>query len=648
MSNNSGKLFEEFSPVSAEQWKEKTIADMKGADFNKRLVWKPIDGFAVEPIYRLEDLSEVSYLDVLPGQFPYTRSTKKNSNTWFIRQDIVVEDIAQANTKALTILQKGITSIGFKIDNTEAWSEQDVANLLAEISLSAIEVCFVIGRGKQHFMKLFTAFVSGQKIDKAKITGSINADYIGNFTLKGAFCHDSQSTCESCLTTMLSIAEDIPHFKTCEIHADYISNAGGSITQELACGLAIGAEYLTAATAQGINAGTFAPRMKFNFAVSSNYFMELAKFRAARLLWAKIVEAYNPQCNCSEFCSCEEQIGSCGCASTKKICKCASKIHMHATTSTWNKSIYDPYVNMLRTQTEAMSATLGGVDSLTVLPFNYVYEQPTEFSERIARNQQILLQEECHFDDIVDPAAGSYYIEMLTDKIAETSWKLFLEIQNQGGYIAAFKNGFIQKEISQTAQLRNSNIATRRENILGVNQFPNFTEQIQQDVSDYILQATSLKSEQAITEPLTMCRGAQAFELLRYKTDQFAKTNGRPKVFMFTIGNLTFRKARAQFACNFFACAGFEVIDNNGFASVEEGVKAAKDKAADIIVICSSDDEYAEYAVPIFEQLQDTIVVVAGAPACTPDLEAKGIKHFISVKTNVLESLHTYQSLLGI
>ena len=647
MSNSSGKLFEEFAPVSYEKWKEKTIIDIKGADFDKRMVWKPIDGITVEPLYRLEDLAPLTYLDVLPGQFPYTRGTKKTTNDWFIRQEVEVQNPKQANAKALEILQKGITSVAFAIEDTNAYTSQDVEALLQGIDLTAIETCFVIGRGKTAFLKLFVAYVTSKSIDAQKVYGSINSDYIGNFVRKGAFCYDSQETCENNIVELLQIAKALPKFRTCEVHADYISNAGSSIIQELACGLAIGADYLTIATNKGIDAGAFAPRMKFNFAVTASYFMEIAKLRAARMLWAKIVEAYQPKCDCNEFCSCEEEFGTCGCCKNKD-CRCAGKMNVHAITSTWNKTLYDPYVNMLRTQTEAMSATLGGVDSLTVLPFNYVYEDPTDFSERISRNQQSLLKEECHFDKVVDPSAGSYYIEELTDKIAENAWNLFLTIQDKGGFVEAFKVGYIQEIVKATATAHNKNIANRRENILGVNQFPNFTESINDEVCECVFKPEGEKSERSIAEPLQMYRGAQAIEALRYKTDKYSKSKGRPKVFMLTIGNLTFRKARAQFACNFFACAGFEVIDNNGFASVEEGVKAAKDSGSQIIVICSSDEEYAEVAVPIFEKLQDKIVVIAGAPACTEELQAKGIKNFISVKSNVLETLQAYQTMLGI
>jgi methylmalonyl-CoA mutase len=647
MSNSSGKLFEEFAPVSAEQWKQKTIADIKGADFDKRMVWKPIDGFDVQPLYRLEDLDPLAYLDVVPGQFPFTRGTKKTNNDWFIRQDIQVENPKQANAKALEILQKGITSVGFKIADTNNFTAQDVATLLADIDLTAIETCFEIGKGKTSFMKLFVAFVSSKGFDKSKVFGSVNCDYIGNFMLKGAFCNDSQEICENSLTEMLQIAKELPKFSTFAVHGDIVSNAGGTVTQELACALAIGADYLTTATTKGINAGAFAPKMKFNFAVTANYFMEIAKFRAARLLWAKIVEAYEPTCDCNDYCECEETVGTCSCCSSK-TCTCAGKMKVHATTSTWNKTLYDSYVNMLRTQTEAMSATLGGVDSLTVLPFNSVYEKTTDFSERIARNQQSLLKEESYFDKIVDPSAGSYYIESLTDKLAESAWKLFLTIQDKGGFLEAFKAGYIQEIIKLSAITRSKNIATRRDNVLGVNQFPNLNEVQSNELDARLFTAESSKSEKAIVEPLHMYRGAQAMELLRYKTDQYSKSKGRPKVFMLTIGNLTFRKARAQFACNFFACAGFEVIDNNGFATVEAGIEAAKANGAQIIVICSSDEEYAEVAVPIFEKLQDKIVVIAGAPACTEDLQAKGIKNFISVKSNLLETLQNYQTLLGI
>ena len=321
---------------------------------------------------------------------------------------------------------------------------------------------------------------------------------------------------------------------------------------------------------------------------------------------------------------------------------------VHSETNRYNKTIYDPFVNMLRSQTEAMSAVLGGAYSVTVLPFNAVYEDSTEFSERIARNQQLLLKEESHFDKIADPSAGSYYIESLTESIADEAWKLFLTIQEKGGFIAAFKEGFIQTQIKSMAAERNKRVAQRRDNILGTNQFPNFTEKMKPGFDGSLFEPIDLTAEGAEVETLKPYRESQAFEALRYTTDMYAQENKRPLAFMLTMGSLAFRKARAQFSCNFFAVAGFEVIDNNGFATVEEGVAAAKAAGADIVVVCSSDDEYAEIAPKVAEQLDEEILVVAGAPACMDELKEKGITNFIHVKSNILEELKVYQEKLGI
>ena len=216
--------------------------------------------------------------------------------------------------------------------------------------------------------------------------------------------------------------------------------------------LAWGNELLAKLTEAGLDATEVAKKIKFNFGISSNYFMEIAKFRAARWLWAEIVAAYNP------------------------ACQCACKMHVHAQTSEWNMTVYDAHVNLLRSQTEAMSAALAGVDSITVRPFDKTYQTPDDFSERIARNQQLLLQEESHFDKIVDVAGGSYFIETLTRSLAEGAWKLFLAVEEEGGFLAAAKAGSIQKAVNDTNAKRHANAGKRKEFLLGTNQFPNFNE----------------------------------------------------------------------------------------------------------------------------------------------------------------------------
>ena len=641
MNEKDIKLFSEFPPVSTEAWEAQITTDLKGKDYDKTLVWRTNEGINVRPYYRDENLKDLEFVGTLPGQFPYVRGNRKAGNNWLIRQDIEVVKFGEANLKALNILSKGVTSLGFVFKNCQEISVDDLKKVCHGICLEKTEVNFVMTCKNLPLVKSLVAFLKDQKANPDEVKASVNFDPIGVFTLKGKFCTNEAEA----FTRAKEVLESADKYKGIQligVNGKNFNNAGASIVQELGFSLAIGAEYLTRLTENGLNAGIIAPHIKFNFGVGGNYFMEIAKLRAARMLWANIVKAYKPKCNCGADCNCEENC-------CDDVCLCAGRMHIHTETSIWNKTIYDPYVNLLRAETEAMSATLGGTDSLTIRPFDAVYEQPTEFAERIARNQQSVLKEEAHFDKIADPAAGSYYIETLTASIAEQAWKLFLEVQEKGGFIAAFRAGFVQAQVNEMAAKRIKAVATRRDNLLGVNQFPNYTEQITTELNSQLFEAVDQTDKDAEVETIKFYRSAQQLEAMRYKTDCFSVNNKRPKAFMLTIGSIVFSKARAQFACNFFAVAGYKVVDNNAFETVEDGVKAALDAKADIVVICSSDEEYAGFAPEAFNQLKGkAIFVVAGAPACTDDLKAAGIENFISVKTNLLESLTEYNNKLGI
>ena len=619
----NSKLFSEFAPNTMQEWIDKVTADLKGADFNKKLVWRTNEGFNVQPMYRLENMKDLKNLDCLPGEFPFVRGNKKDNNDWYVRQDIVVEDLAEANKKALDVLNRGVNSLGFILNGCQEFTKADMELLLKDICLECVEINFVAGCKKESVLDAFQAVAEGRGIAPEKIYGGINIDPMSAYTRKGKMC------CEKPFEYVRANAEKMSaykNFKTIEVGGYVFNNSGSSIVQELGFSLAAGAEYLDKLTDAGMSIDEVASKIRFHFATGSKYFMEIAKLRAARYLWAHIVKAYRPSCDC----------------------KC--KMNIHAETSEWNKTVYDPNVNMLRTQTETMSAVLGGVDSFTVHPFDDTFEcHPTELAERVARNQQLLLKEESHFAKIVDVAGGSYYIEELTQNIAEAAWKLFLETQEQGGYAEALKKGFVQAAVKATAQARDLAIAQRKENFVGVNQFPNFNEKVDRQLCACIFEPEDETVEGAEIETLKPYRGPAAFEAMRLKTDQYAAKNGRPVVYMFPMGNLAMRKARAQFACNFFACAGFEVKDNNGFKTVDEGVQACVDNKAAIVVLCSSDDEYAGFAPEAFEKLKDkAIVVVAGNPESRPELEAKGLMNYIHVKNNVLEELKAYQQKLGI
>ena len=459
--------------------------------------------------------------------------------------------------------------------------------------------------------EILVAYFEKKGYDKEKVVGSIEWDPMKRIVMKGK----DVTPVLAFGPKLVEALKDYPNFRCIAVSSDALNNAGAYIVQELGYALAWGNEYLQQLTDAGVDKS-----IKFNMGVSENYFMEIAKFRAARLLWAQIVKQYEPKNDC------------------------ACKMIVNATTSTYNQTLFDSYVNLLRSQTEAMSAALGSVHSMVVTPFDAPYEEATDFSERIARNQQLLIKEESHFDRIVDPSAGSYYIEHLTDALATEAWKIFLKVEEEGGFLAAIKAGTIQDDINATNVKRHGDAAKRKEFLLGTNQFPNFTEKSEGKKAKACACGCG-NAEEATFKAINSTRLAADFEDLRIHTEETKV----PTAFMLTIGNLAMRQARAQFSCNFLACAGYKVIDNLGFKTVEEGVDAALEAKADIVVICSSDDEYAEYAIPAFKYLNGrAMFVVAGAPACMEDLKAAGIENYIHVKCNVLETLKEYNQKLGI
>lgn len=631
MADSKEKLFSQFPPVSYDTWRAKVDADLKGVPFEKKLVWRTNEGFQVQPMYQRADIEDFKTLDSNPGEYPYVRGTRDN-NHWLVRQEIIADDPAEANAKALDVLGKGVTSLGFKVKEP---TREAVAAMLEGIDLEKVEVNFrCCPRCSVELVQALVEVLK-EKGAMAAFRGSVEYN-----PLKPAFRHGAEVNTVNVTETakaLLEEAREIPGLKVLSVNSDIFNNAGAYIYQELGYALAWGAQWMTLLTDAGVDASEAARRIKFNMGISSNYFMELAKFRAARMLWAQIARQYGAD---------EE----------------ACKMECHAVTSRFNQTLFDAHVNLLRSQTEAMSAALAGVDSITVTPFDTPYQTPDEFSQRIARNQQLLLKEESHLDKVADPAGGSYYVETLTVSLAKEAWKLFMEVDDNGGFFPCVNAGKIQEAVNASCSKRHDDMARRKEALLGTNQFPNFNEFAAEKIKTGSSAAAELatvegvsaetgkgcgcKGECSTDAARTLCdtRMASDFELLRLATE---KAPNRPKVFMLTIGNLAMRLARAQFSSNFFGCAGYEIIDNIGFDSVQAGIDAALEKGADIVVLCSSDDEYATFAPEAFRLLDGRAeFVVAGAPACTDDLKALGIENFIHVRSNVLDTLRAFNDRL--
>ena len=613
------KLFKDFPPVTTSEWEEKINKDLKGAPYEK-LIWKTLNGFNVKPYYREEDLKSLPHFDVNTGNSGIIRSGKSEGNDWEIRQDIKVKDFKKANKTALDALNKGATSLGFILPDKLKLTKSGLSELLKDIIIECININFVVETQYQLLADLLIEECKNRNIEASKIKGSINADPLGLLLSKANLSESPEEMLKSMTDYFTKVSKEFPLMRSIGINTSIFHNAGASIVQELGIGLSMVSDYMDKLTESGIDTGIVAKSFQFNLAIGPQYFPEIAKNRAVRILFSQLMESWGIKDNENK------------------------QIYIHGTSSEWNQTIYDPYVNMLRGTTEGMSAVLGGTDSLTVTPFDKAFRETTDFSERIARNTQIILKEEAHLDKVDDPSAGSYYIESLTGSIAGNAWKLFLEIEDDGGYLKAIQSGRIQEMVNNMAAQRDMNIAIRKEILLGTNQFPNAQEKIHEDYTEK--QANEATGENGISL-LKKYRGAESFEVLRIKTE---KSGLEPKVFLLNYGNPTWAKARAGFASSFFACAGYQIIDNQVFGSLDEGIVAANKAKANIVVLCSSDEEYSVSATDAFKQIdKKSIFVIAGYPKdVIDDMKKEGIEHFIHVKSKLLEELQNFNKLMGI
>ncbi len=466
-------------------------------------------------------------------------------------------------------------------------------------------------------------------------------------------------------------------------------DAGADAVLELACVIASGVEYVRAMLQRGMTIDDAAQQVWFSLSSGTQFFMEVAKFRAARLLWATAVNAFG---------------GS----------EAAQKMHLHVRTSAYAATAVDPYVNMLRTTTEAFAGGVGGCDSMHVGFFDEAVRLPDEFSRRIARNTQIVLQSEAHLPRVIDPAGGSWYVESLTDEIAQRSWTFFQEIETAGGMGSSILKGEIQERIRAVAMQRADGIARRKDVIVGVSAHANADEiplegrgedlalmqtQRADEVRAYRTRRDSSGSAAAVARialrlkegpggvmaalidaarheatvgelmraippsssdepvsvtPLHPTRLASGFEALRHAMVWMARKRGRPlRVFLATMGSVAQYKARADFAAGFFAVAGCEVITAAGLPTPEEAARAACASDAEIVVLCSTDDTYpglvAPFCAAVKECRKDLTIVLAGYPQeHIAAFRAAGVEEFIHLRSDVLETLSSLLEKKGV
>jgi len=605
-------LFTDFPEISTSMWEEKIKADLKGADYQKKLIWNCDEGIPVKPYYRQEDLNGLAYLEGIRNH----KNLSDAPNGWTICQNICSgKDHREVNEKIQSALEGGVQTIRIELEEARIPDVSMLEEVLSGIPLQETELHFRGCLAADAIFASLCTLVTQKGTQISQLTGSLGADPLGMMAKTGI----AIGGLDNIGKLVLKVKEVSPEMKVIDVNGTLIQNSGANLVEDLAFTLAMASEYMAILIEKGVDPLTAQDALMLTLASGPKYFMEIAKLRAARVLWAKIAEAYGVEAS-------------------------MANIRIHSASSEWNMTLYDPHVNMLRGTTEAMSSILGGADLVTVLPYDYPNGKGTLFSNRIARNVQIILREEAYFDQVADPASGSYYIESLTDSVAEKAWNLFREVESLGGFRKAFAAGWIQEKVEVSRNKRTDRAASGQGRILGTNAYPNFHEL---NLRQIIVapEKEELNFAGVNNRPLQTFRLSSPFEKLRLETERSLK---KPEVLLLKYGNPAWMTARATFAGNFFACAGYEIVDHSPFNNIEEGIKFAASGDFDIVVLCSSDDVYNKTAPAAYKALSgSTIVVIAGYPTeAVDELKKAGLEHFIHRKSNVLQTLTSFNKLL--
>jgi methylmalonyl-CoA mutase len=576
------RLLNDFPPVGAADWEAAIARDLKGGDYRKLLIWRAEDGVEVKPYYRAGDLKGLAALTSLPGEFPFRRGARP-SGDWVIREEIDAADAQEANRAACAAVTAGAEGIAFT-----RLSVRNNAELEAALA-GLIEVPVHFQLADDGLIRLLVERLRSQQNGADRSTG---CDPLANTEFAAEIVRTAPTG-----------------FVPFTISAAAFEENGAAVIEEIGFALASGIDFLAALTECGAAANRAALALEFNFAIGANYFFQIAKLRAFRMLWARAAERFG-------------------------VSPHASRARMTARTSRWNKTVYDPHVNVLRATTEAMAAIFGGADAVAVAPFDECSKAPDEASRRLARNTQLLLKHEAGLGRVADPGGGSYYIEALTDILAREGWKKMQEIEARGGFRKAQAEGTIAQALRRSLQARETAVQKRRRVLIGTNQFANPAE--------HALERVDVSCMNGIH------RGARGYEDLRLRTESHAADTGRrPRVLLAKFGDARMRTTRANFATSFFACAGFSIAEKR--FSNAAAIAAAN---ADLIVLCGADAEYAEAAAKLMPELKAlgraTPVIVAGDPPNAEELEAAGIADFVDARSNPVEVLAEWQKRLGI
>lgn len=679
-----------FAPVHYDEWRALAESSLNGVPFEKKLVTHTYEGIDLQPVYTREDQLGEGDASGLPGWPPFVRGSAALgavAEGWDLRQEHSSPQQAAANEAILADLEGGVTSLllvldraaraGFDPDDGRAvdltgrgglmaYHVDDLDRALADVHLTMVGVSIEAGAAFIPAAALLVALWLRRQLSPDEVSGAFNADPLAVLAREGQL----PMTVETALAQMSDLAawtsENYPQVTAVSVDTSPYHHAGATAAQDLAIAMATAVQYLRAMTDSGMAIDAAAKQILFRISLGTHHFLSIAKLRAGRKLWAQVVEA---------------------CGGSPE----SAAMHVHTRLSNRVLTQHDPYVNLLRNTVGVFAAGIGGADAITSIPFDYATGQPDDFSRRVARNTGLLLQEEAHLHRVIDPAGGSWFLEQLTHQIAEKAWEVFQEIERQGGIVASLESGWVAEQIDSAFSPRAKDIATRKEGITGVSEFPDLDEERivhpppdpQELRADAALRVDALRNElvslslvssatdvmaaaaQAAEDGATLGQLAEAlgfhsqstnvtplethnfakpFEELRDAGDAWQAIHGRrPSIFLANMGHISHHTARATYSKNFFEAGGFEVLTNEGFLDADASVQAFAESGSGIAVICSSDKLYPEFVPEVAPKLKAAgarTVVLAGKPGPNEEAwRAAGVDRFIFISCDVLATL---------
>lgn len=625
-----------FKDATIEDWQEKAAASLKGKPIES-LYTNTYENITLKPLYTKGDIQD-ELAGELPGQPDYRRGIHSfgyQPESWQIANRLFYTNVEELKEKLDNALSKGQSAISFDV-KTDLFS--DNRSLVSFISSYKNKYPISLDAGLFQTPLLAALATASKDAGAEKLSGFAAADPVAEASLIGGLPTEENEFFTKWSKVLEEAAEQLPEVKTVLIKTVPYHNSGANAVQELAVAVSTGVYLLNKLLDNGWELKKALSKFVFHFAIGSNFFMETAKLRAARILWSKTAEAFGAEN--------EDR-----------------KMVLSAETSKFTKTIFDPYVNMLRAGNEAFAAVLGGIQYLHIGSFDEPAGSANLFSERVARNTQLVLKSEAHLEKVADPAGGSWYVESLTKELAEKAWELFLEVDRRGGIYETLKSGWLQEQITQTAEVRELDISTRKKSMIGTNVYANLSDGISEPVvqeiqRDYMIDSLEaligkIASESTLKEsfkevkpsftPLKIKRLAEPFEELRFKAMKLKKKGVDPIVGLICLGELKKHKARADFISGLLSAGGIHVERSGEVDTLSAAIQFIESLNARQFVICGDQSAYNSFGPELAQEItreHDVKLYLAGIPdEKQSEWKTSGIQECLHVRSNAIQTL---------